>query len=559
MSIVVSILLPVLLVLDVGGVSVLGVPASMGMLALIVVLLAVKADSLRAPSWLQVAFLAAFCLGLVPAARGHLAAGIREAAQCFAVIGVAWVLFASAAPAQRRIAQTAFIGIGVLLMLWSVAGRCVGLPMPFSDARLSLILCLSFPFLVGVLVRLNWKQYTVPVAFVLFLIAGRNGGLILCGLAGGLACIVLSEKKRAPRLLLICIVSILLAQVVADSSAWQTLAPRRRETGNLKRLFVELEATPAAVAAAPVTGHGLGRYRYVIHDYFARFADPDDNRVVPDTNSTYTIMATEAGLVAALLFVILVFGTALRVVWRARHDTAAAPAACAAAALAFSGLFTVILTRNTGMAAALVLGAATAALHRPAEASRWAYKPLAVLAAAILCLGANTLYRGVPKQTSSGLIILNPETDSDVEYWLTEAENPLAPPGGAMTIAPANDASGNSALAIPADAGKGKGSACYRFADIPVGTCSVWVRASWTDACSNSIGCVIAGKHMVISDEIFGKWHWVASVRRVDLPGGSIDLRLQNLEDGVMIDQILLVSDARLVPHGIMPEPSRGH
>ncbi|NQT19105.1 MAG: hypothetical protein HQ592_05335, partial [Planctomycetes bacterium] len=502
-------------------------------------------QSLRGPLWLHVAFLAAFCLGLIPLERRHLGGGIREVVQCFAMLGVAWMLFASASAEERRPAIISLVIVCPFLMLWGAIARFASVPTPFSDARMALIVCVSFPFLINALLDHKLKLLAVPVAFALLVLGCRNGGLLLCGLLGGITCLLLKDKKQAPRLLLVAALPVVIG-IIAGGSTWQTLAPRNADTGNLKRLFVEYEATPDAVADAPLTGHGLGRYKNVIQAHFVRFVDPDDNKVAPDTNSTYALLAVEAGLPAALLLVVLIAAVAVRALQRARKDIEAAAPAGAALALLFAGLFTTILTRNTGITAALALGAATAVVVRPEKASllAWAAKAGTVVAVAAACLAVVLLPRG--------LVIIESNFDDESEYWVIEAEQPAAAPDGTMTIALANDASGNAVLAIPQDAGKRDGSALYQISNVPAGPCTLWLRAYWEDGCSNSTGAVFRKDHMVITDEIFRKWHWVASPRQIVAPGESFQLRLQNIEDGVMIDQILFTQDRRFVPHGIL-------
>lgn len=452
----VAVLFPALLILDVSGASLAGVPVSLGILALLLLLLIVPGGRrLCPPSWLHVAFLAAFCLGLIPLERPHLSAGVRELVQCVAVLGLAWVLFASADAKERRPAVISLAILCPVLMVWGAAARFTGLSTPFSDARLALVVCVSFPFLISALLGHKWKLIAVAVAFALLVLGSRNGGLLLCGLLGGITCVLLEEKKYALRVLLAGALPAVIAGIIAGGSTWQTLAPRNADTGNLKRLFVEYEATPAAIAAAPMTGHGLGRYKDVILGHFVRFVDPDDNRIVADTNSTYSLLAVEAGLPAALLLIVLIAGTALRAVLRARENIEAAPAAGAAIALLFAGLFTTILTRNTGITAAFALGAATAVVPRPEKASllAWAARAGIVVAAAAACLAVGLLPGRAEEPGGNGLIIIDTAYDDEPEYWVIEAERPVTAPDGTMTITAANDASGNAVLAIPQDAG----------------------------------------------------------------------------------------------------------
>ena len=564
--IVVKTLLALLLLADISGVSLAGVPISMAVLvALLAVILLYRKDALRLPSWLQVAFLSAFCLGLIPLTRAQLSGGVREVAQCLAYFGIAWTLFSSVDHTQRRWLGMVLPAIGALAIAWGVLGRFADLSTPISDARLGLILALSFPFLVDKLLALRQKYYALPAAGILILLASHNGGLLLCTLIAAAVVVIIRARRDAWQVLVVAAVPLAIGMILMGGSTWDTLVPRRADTANLKRLYLEYEALPKAVAAAPLAGHGLGRYKDVIHGYFLHFPERTDNRIVADTNSIYAVVAVNAGLPAALVLIALLGVVAAQAVAAAVRNNEASAEAGAAIALLFAGLFTTILTRNTGIVAACTLGLATAVLPRPTASFRTFRLRLApfcvvcaiCLAAAILGVASRPVVEedaSAPETVkTTGPLIMDGAAVGAVAYWLIEAENPIAKPDGEMRITEANDASGNKVLSIPfGPEYKGKGSAAYKIDTIPAGSYVVWVRAQWTDGCSNSIGCTIGGKHAIITDEVFEeRWHWVASAEPFDVPAGPLELRLDNTESGIMIDQILLTPDKRYVPHGI--------
>jgi len=544
-------LVAALLVTDAAGVAVQGVPLSMVTLAALAVVLAAGRASFRAPAWLQAAFLATFCFGMMPLPPQHFAAGARQAVKVLAAFGAAWVVIESLSPAARRMAGTALAVLGVAAAAAAAAARCAGAPLPLSDARLAFIAAVSLPFLVDRLLGLKLGLALVPLAVLLDALALRNGGLLLCGIAGAVLTLALRKERRPWEAALVA-VPLIAGLAIAGPSTWDTLAPRRAATGNLKRLYLEYKALPSAVADSPIIGHGLGRYKDVIHGFFTSFPDPDDYKIVPDTNSTYAVIAVESGLPAALLLAVLVGGLAVQSALAARKDPAAAPAAGAALALLLGGAFTVVFTRNTAMAAACAAGLAGTALPRPASRGVFAYRTAVVGVVAAICFAAAALgHRQQEDPAGRGLEVIEAGRGAQAAYWLIEAEATSRAPDGVMVVQDANDASGNRVLAVPLGAGKENGTAAYSLPAIPAGSYTIWVRAHWTDGCSNSIGCVIGEAHIKISDELFKQWHWVGSSQQVSLPGGPVEMILLSLEDGIMIDQVLFTADRAFVPHGI--------
>jgi len=662
-SFIVKILLLLTLVLDVAGYGVGPVPLSL--VAMVAVLgafaflpmveasggAALGKRTLVRPPWLHVAFLSALCLGLLPLAGAKLAGGLREIVQAAAVIGVAWVVFSSTSADECRWLRYGLAGICALLLVFSTITRtlCISLPLdrpsasvlagavsllsgvlgawnsvagvvakllPVSDARLALIMALTLPFLIDLLLGRRDKRVLIPVTLILLLLGCRNGGLLLCGIAGGLLSIVLRERENAWQMIVAGVTPLCIVMIVMGGIPWQTLktrhgrgepcvrpctiavAPQTGEgvtradaasavrpygaqprEGAVKRLYLEYKALPGAVAASPAFGHGLGQYKDIIHRYFVRFPDPADNKIVADTNSSYAVLAVEAGLPSAALLVLVLVSAAGGAVRAAVNDRELAAVAGSAFALPFAALFTTVISRNTGMAVACSMALAAVAAHRGAAvpaakdyagetpAPRCVFRawllrvaPFCILA--VVCTigsrfvsspgsAANASATGQSNAAMGDSLIVDAAAAGSAEFILIEAEDTTAPPDGVMKISPANDASGNKVLDIPLEAGKGLGSAAYRLT-APAGSYTIWLRAFWTDGCSNSIGCAIAGKEVTVSDELLDEWHWLSSPVQVELPGGPADLSLKNLEDGIMIDQILLTRDPRFVPHGIV-------
>jgi len=570
---IVSILAAALVVSGLSGIRVGGVPVSMCLLAALAVALVASRCRLHLPSWLHVALLASVCLGLLPLDRGSLAAGVREAVQFLAAFGVAWVLFASIGAvggsdagsgsisrswkegtSEPRVLAGLLAIVCLASMAWSAAGRLFDAPQPMSAARLALIAALSLPFLVAWLPA-RAGGIAAAAAMCAFGAAVQDAGLLLCGIAGAAVTAVLGARGSRRLLAAAGALAAIAASVLLNPSAWDRFRLHHADTPYLARLMVEYEATPGAVAAAPITGHGLGRYKDAIKGYFLSDIAPDDTKIPADTNSTYALLAVEAGLPAALLLAFLLAHTAFRSVQAARQpgsEPSGAPVAGAAVALALGGLFTVLLTRHTGMLAACIAGMACS-LH-PAAARvhgmrAWIPRMGLTGAAAAACLLPPALRP--PAGAPSQLLLVDGPARQSVAIWVYEAEHTLRPPGSPMCVTPANDASAHKALAIPLGAGKGTGAAAYRFPGLPDGDYAVWLRAWWTDGCSDSITCAVGEQTAVVSDGIHQRWHWVRPVRTFRL-SSQTELRLVNREDGVMIDQILLTTDEDFRPRGIV-------
>ena len=116
------------------------------------------------------------------------------------------------------------------------------------------------------------------------------------------------------------------------------------------------------------------------------------------------------------------------------------------------------------------------------------------------------------------------------------------------------EASGGKCLEVKEGAGKPPdmgGEAVYRFEIKAGGMFVLWVRAWWMDGCGNSLTLMLDnGRPFVFGEDgTFKSWHWVRGMK-ADLKPGRHELKIQNREDGIKIDQVLLTSDMRYVPVG---------
>ena len=99
-----------------------------------------------------------------------------------------------------------------------------------------------------------------------------------------------------------------------------------------------------------------------------------------------------------------------------------------------------------------------------------------------------------------------------------------------------------------------QGQAAYTVSIPESGRYTVWLRVRWEDGCGNSISLrygADAQERVVGQDAVFGVWHWI-SVGLHDEPKAPCErvLTLGEREDGVAVDQILLVRDTAFMPSG---------
>lgn len=100
------------------------------------------------------------------------------------------------------------------------------------------------------------------------------------------------------------------------------------------------------------------------------------------------------------------------------------------------------------------------------------------------------------------------------------------------------------------------GHAVFTFEVRKPGRYYLWCRVWWLDTCGNSFFMSMdKGTRFVFGDDrTCGCWHWVkirVKLAHLKLAEGKHTLKVMHREDGVRLDQILLVNDRRYVPVGV--------
>ncbi|MDD2599695.1 MAG: hypothetical protein PHO37_10760 [Kiritimatiellae bacterium] len=115
------------------------------------------------------------------------------------------------------------------------------------------------------------------------------------------------------------------------------------------------------------------------------------------------------------------------------------------------------------------------------------------------------------------------------------------------------------AISIPEGAGnppkRCEGAAEYSFELEKKGVYTLWCRVWWEDECGNSFTVKINDDPAILfgEDATYKVWHWVKypvarTSAKINLKAGKNTMRIENREDGIMVDQILFSEDQRFVP-----------
>ena len=99
-----------------------------------------------------------------------------------------------------------------------------------------------------------------------------------------------------------------------------------------------------------------------------------------------------------------------------------------------------------------------------------------------------------------------------------------------------NEASAYAAIAAPNETAKGKGHVTYRLRVPATGDYRLYARVFWEDGCSNSLAMESEAGMVVLSSDIFSRWHTLRAARALSLEEGEQTIIIRNLEDGVRID-----------------------
>ena len=116
-------------------------------------------------------------------------------------------------------------------------------------------------------------------------------------------------------------------------------------------------------------------------------------------------------------------------------------------------------------------------------------------------------------------------------------------------IAEIEGASGGLAISTPEGSGSNeamggrRSAAVYRIPIPKDGIYLVLLRVRWNGVCSNSLLLTVdKGERQVVADNALERWHWVVS-NPWTLKAGLTELRIENREDGILVDQIALTTE----------------
>ncbi len=526
--------------------------------------------------WPHVVALCTLPIGLLGLSRTELFGGIKEMVQLAEILVISWYLTATTTAATRRVLARCLGYVTTGLLVFGVAGlhRIFGL----SEARYAGLLVIGTPFLVYA-----WhdRQRLCTVILLLSgLILGlwlKNGGLLLVWLVVVHLAAGLLQRKLLPAAGATAVLAIVLTFPAPGAAAWDSLNPRY-DKAHRKRLFIEYEASLQAPKFYPVGG-GLGEYKRTINVLKLELDDEaaaTENKIPGDSNCQYLLTLVEAGLPAALGLLVL-FGGMLFLLTRCRPEPYELrlrnTVVAAVVGLLLAGLFTTTLGRGIGIWTGLALGLATAltadarAATLPGLLLRLAPPALveAVGLAGILLINTtpdkiahvsvvNQKIRQVyldenampdpadpppGKTTDTGLQIVKLGDDddgADTDSRIRVEGESFKTAGPTFRAVKANDTSGNQALEIPDESGKGAGEAVYEF-DVPqAGDFALVARVWWKDGCGNSLTFVVNGDKQKVSSERFEVWHDLPTRRPISLAAGKVTVIVRNVEDGIRLD-----------------------
>jgi len=323
-----------------------------------------------------------------------------------------------------------------------------------------------------------------------------------------------------------------------------------------KRSTVELATGLQSFQHYPLGG-GLGNYQHEINlrRMSLRLPVASENRVPRDCNGQYLVVLVESGWLAILLFLLLivyplVWGEVAIIKDSNSGDKLQRfiPYTTALFAIFCSGFFVLFLLKSIGGLFVVILGMLYNLQKQDVKSRAIYYKVICfVVAVLISCLGYKT--KGDKK--------INVQEDAVKKslvqnFWLEAEDADSIYPY--FVVKKVVGASCGKALSIPLGIGKKVGSASYTV-DVPkTAEYKIWVRVYWRGGCSNSLICQFSqNQRLEFADPIYKRWHWVdaAGQKAIKLLKGKQNFLLQNLEDGIMIDQIVFMSNLSDEPIGI--------
>ncbi|MFW5803454.1 MAG: hypothetical protein ACOCWJ_06005, partial [Verrucomicrobiota bacterium] len=317
-----------------------------------------------------------------------------------------------------------------------------------------------------------------------------------------------------------------------------------------RRWTVESRAALRAAATRPVFGHGPATYQDVVGDPLYRASLPmtAEDRVEPDTQIGFLVLAVQYGLPGAICIAAGLAGTAWSGLRRARRNDATP--GCSAAGWCAIGIFLALsATMPVVQGAEVLLGAVLGLAFGTREQCRGWMRRLELhrLSTQIALLGAIAIAALVAGRT---LDLANPADSRPDEpsnpraaAFQVEAED-AAELGDLFRVRKMEGAEGGRGLTLDeapkrrlaADRG-----AAYDLFIPRADRYRVWVRAWWPDGCSNSVAIQVNDNDPVLAgnDGTYLQWHWIRGPE-VFLETGRHTLNLLPREPNVRIDRILV-------------------
>lgn len=527
----------------------------------------------------QCLFFSTATLGILGLHQADLRQAMPDIVQLaiYIVIAPCVVRHIMANQAHKNALITFFAGSAVVLPFLKVTGILEIIAPNLSDIKYAVFVILAAPFLMVYAHNRqgNWPGYAIALHAVLIGITLDHGGLFIAWLVSFLGAAAYFARQRTLIYSLAgCGAALALSftPLTFRSNAatpWEFFNIHY-DQDHLKRFYIEGVAAFRAPRYYPLGG-GLGHYKQTINDlkqYYDYTPHPEDTKVRRDGNSQLLVLLVEDGTLAALAFVMLLAtsglaGTKAQERAGSKIDQGAVAAGVAMLASLAVAACALILATGTGLWLGALLGMTSASQlpmrNRTIPYIFTAIAVLAVIAYSVIAFSINSsaVEQNTPtainRQISKLLfgadiheegklqIISLPDllTQSSAsnanEGYQVEAET-TGKADQCFQVIPDPQASGGQALAIPANAVKGRGEAHYDTHKLAPGDYELYARVKWLDGCSNSIKFSLNDQQVTLTSDIFKKWHVLTTPRVLSLSKQPQEGIIQNLENGIKID-----------------------
>lgn len=349
----------------------------------------------------------------------------------------------------------------------------------------------------------------------------------------------------------VLILSCVLISGITLQRQWLEQSVARSDAqGYARRWTVEWAAAEAAVADAPLLGHGPGSYQSIVSGakYRASLPLTAENRIDPGTQCGYMTLAVTSGLPVAVLFAMAIVFMG----FRSRHVDRSLLLSVWTFLPAMA--ITPLLVQGTGVWLGLLVGVMAGERERletdTGEIPGWIFSPALLFRFGLVCLcliGGLMLHRQLSNEnrmvsSTHGIVIL------------------MAADSVAITndfiLEPASDNAGESVLRL---VNENKTSllkaspVSWQFFAGKAGMYQIWLRTWWRDGCGNSlrVGIDKQPTQLVGNDGTYQSWHWVRGPV-IQLTSGQHSLEMVPAEPGIRIHQIALSPESDFYPEGIL-------